>query len=160
MRAGADTRGVMLFGEDTWGAKVEGVELGFSAFGLEVADAAALGLKALGLRTSEAAALGLVEFGPDTVGAEPGVGDDTPPEICASAAPLNARLAASARKACRTGPELAMASSRRNCRPHVNVRWPSRLPGRSGPAQAGDHIHASFSPPGPRVGQRPTQESP
>lgn len=122
MRDGDDRRGVRLFGDDTCGAKVEGVELGFSALRLETAEAAALGLEALGLPTSEAAALGLVEFGPDTVGAEPGVGDDTPPEICASAALFNpaapvARPMASAISVCRSRPEPAMASSRQNCRP-------------------------------------------
>lgn len=88
-----------LFGDDTEGAKVEGVELGFSAFGLDVAEAAALGLNALGLRVSDAAALGLVEFGPDTVAAEPGVGDETPPENCPWAAPVSATVTEIIRRA-------------------------------------------------------------
>jgi hypothetical protein len=55
------------------GAKVDGVALGLSAFGVMTADGAALGLNALG-STDEAGALGLIEFGPVAAGAEPGIG--------------------------------------------------------------------------------------
>jgi hypothetical protein len=139
-RLGEVRRGERLLGVDTPGAKVEGVELGFSAFGLDVDEAAALGLKALGLRVSEAAALGFVEFGPDTVAADPGVGDETPPVNSACAAPVKATLAAIIRRARRVCSKRAMAPSRRV--PNwVNVRRGSRLPEPSAPAR----IHASFS---------------
>src|SRR3954452_22002129 len=75
---------VRAFGEEVLGAKVEGVALGFRAFGVEIADGAALGLLALGL-TEEAAALGLDTFGPVAAGAEPGVGTKTPWAIATSA---------------------------------------------------------------------------
>jgi hypothetical protein len=75
---------VRAFGEEVLGAKVEGVALGFRAFGVEIADGAALGLLALGL-TEEAAALGLDAFGPVAAGAEPGVGTKTPWAIATSA---------------------------------------------------------------------------
>ena len=68
--------GLVKVGVDT-GAKVDGVALGFSAFGVETAEGAALGLNALGL-TDDAAALGLMEFGPVAAGAEPGAGMKTP----------------------------------------------------------------------------------
>ena len=61
------------YGAERWGAKVDGVALGFSAFGVMTADGAALGLNALGL-TDEAGALGLMEFGPVAAGKEPGIG--------------------------------------------------------------------------------------
>jgi hypothetical protein len=75
---------VRAFGEEVLGAKVDGVALGFRAFGVEIADGAALGLLALGL-TEEAAALGLDAFGPVAAGAEPGVETKTPWAIATSA---------------------------------------------------------------------------
>jgi hypothetical protein len=68
-------------GPVTCGAKVDGVALGFMAFGVDTAEGAALGLKAFGL-VLEGAALGLTEVGPVAAGAEPGDGVNTP---CASA---------------------------------------------------------------------------
>ena len=68
---------VRIFGVEIRGANVEGVALGFKAFGVEMAEGAALGLCALGL-TDEAAALGLAAFGPVAAGAEPGEGMKTP----------------------------------------------------------------------------------
>ena len=68
---------VRTLGVETLGANVEGVALGFNAFGVEMAEGAALGLCALGL-TDDAAALGLAAFGPVAVGAEPGDGMKTP----------------------------------------------------------------------------------
>ena len=68
---------VRTFGVEFRGANVEGVALGFKAFGVEMAEGAALGLCALGL-TDEAAALGLAAFGPVAAGVEPGVGMKTP----------------------------------------------------------------------------------
>jgi len=68
---------VRTFGAEIFGANVEGVALGFKAFGVEMAEGAALGLCALGL-TDDAAALGLAAFGPVAAGAEPGDGIKTP----------------------------------------------------------------------------------
>src|SRR4051812_4325451 len=64
-------------GSDRIGAKVDGVALGLSAFGVVTADAAALGFWAFGL-TEEAGALGLIRLGPVWAGREPGVGTYTP----------------------------------------------------------------------------------
>ena len=61
------------YGAERWGAKVDGVALGLSAFGVMTADGAALGLIALG-STDEAGALGLIKFGPVAAGNEPGIG--------------------------------------------------------------------------------------
>lgn len=66
------------FGEGRFGAKADGVALGFSAFGEVTADAAALGFSAFGLRVSDAAALGLIEFGPVAAEDDPGEGMTTP----------------------------------------------------------------------------------
>jgi hypothetical protein len=54
------------------GAKVDGVAIELSAFGVMTAGGAAFGLKASGL-TEEAEALGLIRFGPVAAGAEPGM---------------------------------------------------------------------------------------
>ena len=62
-----------LLGSDRIGAKVDGVALGLSAFGVVTADAAALGFWAFGL-TEEAGALGLIRLGPVWAGREPGIG--------------------------------------------------------------------------------------
>jgi hypothetical protein len=59
------------------GAKVEGVALGLSAFGVMTADGAALGFRVAGL-TDEAGALGLIKFDPVWAGREPGIGTYTP----------------------------------------------------------------------------------
>jgi len=77
IRLGGLSGRVRPLGEAVRGANVEGVALGFKAFGVETADGAALGLLALGL-TDEAAALGFDAFGPVAAGAEPGVGMKTP----------------------------------------------------------------------------------
>jgi hypothetical protein len=64
-------------GAESWGAKVDGVAFGLSAFSVLTADGAAFGFSAFGL-TSEAAALGLTALGPVAAGAEPGIGMKTP----------------------------------------------------------------------------------
>jgi hypothetical protein len=84
------------------GAKVEGVALGFSAFGVVTADGAAFGLNAFG-STDEAAALGLMAFGPVAAGAEPGNGTNTPCAVAASPRVRAAQVIATANKRLKVG---------------------------------------------------------
>src|SRR4029079_13493435 len=86
-----------LLGSDRIGAKVDGVALGLSAFGVVTADAAALGFRAFGL-TEEAGALGVIRLGPVWAGREPGIGTKTPWAVAACLRVRAARAAARANK--------------------------------------------------------------